>query len=209
MTASEFVTRYRNPSKKEVLSELYELISFKELSNEINNQVDINLDFRTEVVEQLLSDFSLADIDLIRKLFKEEQACENTIHRHNNLYQLCFYLFTLGQLEDTFILYDAKFNTANMDVGCMLDREAITVGHEIKEVIEYVQTEFIKDSTLKRRYPTILEELQSLRDYPNYNSITDYGHFIKGYFYGHENIITEKNSAKVNDSETKPWWKFW
>ncbi|MGZ3757722.1 MAG: hypothetical protein ACXVAY_04045 [Mucilaginibacter sp.] len=209
MTASEFIDRYRNFANKGNLSELDELISFKELQSEPNNLTDINLDFRTAVVEQLFDDFSLADIGLIRKLFHEEQACESAIGRHDNLYQLCFYLFTLGQLKDTFILYDAKFNATNMDVGMMLDRESITVGHEVEEVIEYVQNEFLKTPTLRQRYPKILDELLFIKDRPDYDNIASYGKFIKGYFYGHENVISENSHCELNLKDSKPWWKFW
>jgi len=71
-------------------------------------------------------------------------------------------------------------------VGCSLDREMITVGHEIEEVIKYVKNEFKKDSRLELKYYGILDELQGLKDIPDYDSIQAYTKFIKGYFYGHD-----------------------
>jgi hypothetical protein len=183
MTAAEIISVSRQLNGKDLPADLVTCFAFKA----DNSRDDFNLDIRTQIVEALLADFSIADINLIRKLFDEELKSEMATQRHDNLYQLCFYLFHLGQLADTFILYDAKFNAKSMDVGCMLDREMITVGHNIDEVVEYVKTRF-RDPTLKEKYSGILEELNSLKEFPDYESIDAYHLFIRGYFYGHENV---------------------
>jgi hypothetical protein len=205
MTAKEFITDYRNSTEKESLNDL---ISFKPTLKE-NITTDANFDFRKEVVKSLLNDFALADIILIRKLFTEEVICEKTTSRHDNLYQLAFYLFNLGQIVDTFILYDAKFNAKSIDAGTMLDRTSITVGHEIEDVISYVQKEFEKSAALKQKYPQILYELKSLQENPDYDNIADYTNFINGYFYGHKKTVSERENENPTEINFKPWWKFW
>ena len=55
-------------------------------------------------MDALLPDFSLADYGLIQVLFAKEMKCETAIRHHDSLYQLCFCLFELKQLPDTFLL---------------------------------------------------------------------------------------------------------
>ena len=184
MTVAEIISVSRQLNGKDLPVDLVTSFAFKA----DNSRGDFNLDIRTQIVEALLADFSIADINLIRTLFDEELKSEMAIQRHDNLYQLCFYLFHLGQLADTFILYDAKFNAKNMDVGFMLDREMITVGHNIDEVIEYVEMRFRDSPTLKENYSGILEELNGLKEFPDYENIDVYHLFIRGYFYGHHNV---------------------
>ena len=184
MTAPKIISLSRLLNGKDLPADLVTNFAFKS----DNSRGDFNLDIRTQIVEALLADFSIADIKLIRTLFDEELKSEIATQRHDNLYQLCFYLFHLGQLADTFILYDAKFNTNNMDVGCMLDREMITVGHDVDEVIEYVEATFQANPTFKEKYAGIIKELNGLKEFPDYDSIDAYHLFIRGYFYGHDNV---------------------
>jgi len=185
MTPSELIAFYRQASPAEVLPKVVEYFSFQPGPPEQGYLTDIHLAFRAELVEALLSDFSLTDLALIRALFSEEMACEAAIQRHDNLYQLCFYLYELGQLEDAFRIYEAKFLARNMDVGMLLDREMMTVRHEVEEVIRYVETVFLYQPELQARYPTILQELDELLTEPDYDSREAYRTFIRGYFYGH------------------------
>jgi hypothetical protein len=184
MTATEIISQLRQLNESNIPADLVTHFAFKP----DNSRGDFNLDIRTQIVESLLADFSIADIKLIRTLFDEELKCEIATQRHDNLYQLCFYLFHLGQLADTFILYDAKFNAKNMDVGCMIDREMITVRHDIDEVIEYVETTFRNNPAMEEKYSGIIEELKGLKEFPDYDSINAYHLFIRGYFYGHDNV---------------------
>ncbi len=184
MTAKEIILVTRQLADKDLSNDLINKFCFKP----DKSGVDINIDIRTNIVEELLNDFSLQDIILIRKLFDEELKCEIATQRHDNLYQLSFYLFHLGQLQDAFILYDAKYNAKNMDVGCSLDRELITLGHNFDIVIEYVEKAFKDNPTLEEKYSGIIQVLEDLRDHPDYESIDDYRLFIRGYFYGHEKI---------------------
>lgn len=216
MDASDFIAAYRQSTPSPALAELVALIAFAPGKPEFGYPTDSNLAFRAAVVDALLPDFSLVDYELIQVLFAEEMKCEATIQRHDSLYQLCFYLFELGQLPDTFRLYEAKFNATNMDVGCLLDREMITVGHEVPEVVAYVQQAFIDEPHLRVRYPTLLEELHGLVEYPDYDSRAQYRAGIRDYFYGYEadqatSPPTPPPAVSLSGYEpkAKPWWKFW
>jgi hypothetical protein len=188
MTASELISTYRQLSDGKPSLELFDSFSFKPIDNNGGDSLDVNLAFRTEIVEALLHDFSKDDIHLIRQLFTEEMKCELATQRHDNLYQLCYYLYDIGDLQDAFIIYDAKFNAKNMDVGCMLDREMMTVGHDVDDVIKYVQHEFKNNPTLENQYSNILTELNGLKEFPDYENTEAYSKFIKGYFFGHDPI---------------------
>lgn len=143
---------------------------------------DFNMEYRTEVVNQLLKDFSIQDINLIRLLIQEELECSRSIREHGNIYQLCYYLFELGDLSDTFLIYQIKYMEGNMDAGAMVDREMLTVGHPIEKVIHYVNDRFQADSTLKEKYSGILDQLEGLKNFPDYESLEDYRVYINGYF---------------------------
>jgi uncharacterized protein YihD (DUF1040 family) len=94
-----------------------------------------------------------------------------------------------------------------MDSSTMQDRYSITVGHEVNEVIEYVQSRFKTSPDLKVAYPELLNELQGIINEPDYDSISDYTLFIRGYFYGHENIAAK--TGDISNIPKKSWWKFW
>ncbi|WP_153799505.1 hypothetical protein [Foetidibacter luteolus] len=186
MTASELISAYRELPNQGSLLHLTSSFEFKPVSTTDGHLMDANLEFRAEIVESLLHDFSQAEIHLIRQLFAEEMKCELATHRHDNLYQLCYYLYDIGDLQDTFIIYDAKFNANNMDAGLGLDREMICVGHEVDDVIKYIQEEFKANPKLANQYPKILTELNGLKEFPDYESTEAYSKFIKGYFFGHD-----------------------
>lgn len=217
MNAHDFVAANRQPAPEATLAQLTALIAFEPGRLEFGYPTDNNLEFRAAVVDALLPDFSLIDYGLIQVLFDEEMKCETAIQRHDSLYQLCFYLFELKQLPDTFRLYKAKFKATNMDVGCLLDREMITVGHEIPEVVAYVQQVFADEPHLRLRYPTLLDELHGLVEYPDYNNIAQYRVGIQDYFYGHEvdqapspaTPLAPAVGLSGYEPRTKLWWKFW
>ena len=210
MTVKELISASRELGGRDLPDSTIDAFSYNPIF-EGGKLSDANLNFRTELIKELLHDFSKADIVLIRHLFAEEMKCEIATRQHDNLYQLCYYLYYIGDLQDTFILYDAKFNTTNMDVGTMLDREMITVGHEIDEVIEYVQNEFDKNPELKRRYSGILDALDELKEFPDYPDQEAYKKFIKGYFWGHDNVADTHavTPSEMKNGKSKPWWKFW
>lgn len=219
MTPTELINSCRQDPTAEVLAQLVEAFSFQPGLLEDGYPTDAHLEFRVEIVEALLPDFSLTDLALIRSLFKEEMACETAIQRHDSLQQLCFYLHELRQLEDTFRLYEAKFLTGNMDVACILDREMLTVNHEVPEVVRYVEAVFQQQPQLRTHYPTILEELDVLLTDPTYDSLDVYRTYIRGYFYRHKDGVTTAGTASTGTTSTtelsgydqrlKPWWKFW
>lgn len=201
MTPLEFIQHSRKSSERKVSAELLKYISYVPIEIKSKIIVDNNLDFRNDVVENLLPDFSITDIHLIRTLLEEEIKCEVATQRHDNLYQICYYLYDLGQTEDVFRIYDAKFNAKNMDVGLMLDREMLYLGQPIENVIEYVNSEMQNNSDLRLQYPNLLPELLNLKKRPDYGSVEEYSKFIKGYFFGHED--------EISTHPAKPWWKFW
>ena len=198
MTAKELIEKYRKAENEIVQIELSSMFAFSE--NFERGIADDNLIFRSKIVEELLNDFSSKDIKLIRRIFEEELKCELSTERHDNLYQLCFYLFEIGELEDVFLIYDAKFNSKNMDVRTMLDVEMMYMNKPIEDVINFVKSELNKKPELNEKYKTILIELDYLKTELNYNLDT-YRKFIKGYFFGHEKQIEIKFK--------KSWWKFW
>jgi hypothetical protein len=217
MTPSEFILKYRTTVDEKQLSEYRQMFAFNKMQLPEGYYGDSNFGFRTEIVNELLHDFSLSDIDLIRALFAEEMNCELSTQLHDNLYQLCFYLYDLGQLEDTFILYDAKYNAKNSDVGMSLDREAITVGHDPDDVIAYVEAEFTKRPELKEKFSGIVKELESIKTKPDYDDLAEYGEFLKGYFGVGEVESETKTDQNISKSAgngptaipKKPWWMFW
>jgi hypothetical protein len=216
MLALDFIAAYRQATMP--LAQLTSLVAFEPGKPAFGEPTDSNLEFRAAVVDALLPDFSLADYELIQVLFTEEMKCEAAIRRHDSLYQLCFYLFELKQLPDTFSLYEAKFKSTNMDVGILLDREMITVGHEVPEVVAYVQQVFTDEPHLLVHYPTLLEELHGLVKYPDYDSLAQYRAGIRDYFYGHKEDqaisppatpLALTVSLSGYEPRPKPWWKFW
>lgn len=217
MNVHEFIAAQRQPAPEASLAQLAALVAFEPGKPEFGYLTDSNLEFRATVVDALLPDFSLADYELIQVLFAEETKCETAIQRHDSLYELCFYLYELGNLPDTFRLYEAKFKATNMDVGCLLDREMIMVGHEVPEVVAYVEQVFIAEPHLRVRYPTLLEDLHGLVEYPDYESCAQYRASIRGYFYGHaEDLATSPPmplppavSLSGYQPRPKPWWRFW
>jgi len=138
------------------------------------------MQIRTEIVDALLSDFTNADITLIRMLFDEELKCELETYRHDNLHQLSYYLYQLGNLKDVYRIYTAKYDAINMDVGLYMDREMLYMNHKIEEVIQFVKND--KSNT----NPEVLKTLIGLKKYPDYESEESYNTFINGFFYGHE-----------------------
>lgn len=190
MNPSDVLAAFRDSSDAKILTELQPYFTFKPVRIDDATTEDENLEFRTALTELLLSDYSVKDSPLIRALFKAELECERAIWRHDNLYQLSFYLYSLGQLEDTFLLYEAKYGLRHMDASTMQDRYSITVGHEPDEVIKYVEGCFQTNPELYKDYAELIEELQDIIDDPDYDSIADYSTFIRGYFFGHENAST-------------------
>lgn len=190
MNPFDIIRACRASANAERLTELQPYFIFKPLLTNDGSTEDQNLNFRTELTELLLSDYSLKDIELIRSLFRAELDCERAISRHDNLYQLSFYLYSLKQLEDTFLLYEAKYGLQHMDASTMQDRYSITVGHEPDEVIRYVENRFRDNPALRNHYSGLPDELQGIIHYPDYDSIADYSRFIHGYFFGHEDDAT-------------------
>jgi len=104
----------------------------------------------------------------------------------------------------------------NIDVGFLLDREMILVGHEVPKVVAYVQRVFADEPHLRALFPTLLEELHELVEHPNYESCAQYRACIRDYFYGHDEdqaISPAPLAPTVSSSgyqpRPRPWWRFW
>jgi len=201
MEAKEIINQIRHGKEPS------EFLTYFQFSS--NNSTDSNLEKRTEIVEELLNNFSNQDIKLIRQLFQEEINCELAIQRHDNLYQICFYLYSLGNMEDVFKIYKAKYDSRNFDTATMLDREMLYVNHKIEEVVNFVKN---SKSELKEN---LLKQLIDLQENPDYESEAAYNTFINGYFFGHQEkemeVPIEKQTPEkvITNSPTKKWWEFW
>lgn len=210
MTADQLILSFRD-SENRTPESLTDLFAFKPAIIEHENR-DQNRKFRTEVVRRLLYDFTFRDIYLIRRLFAEELNCDAATGRHDNLYQLCFYLYDLAQPEDIFTLYKAKYLASNFDVHNSLDREMITVRHTYDQATAYAEKVFERQPDLQKQFPVILKELAELKKEPDYESQEAYRRFIYGYFYGHERVarINFNLSVDINRNHfKKSWWRFW
>lgn len=186
LTPKDLISQTRLLEGSEIPKHLVETFAFKPTEPLEETSIDLNINFRIQVVEELLHDFSKKDLPLIRQLYKEELACECLIWRHDNIYQLSYYLFELGQLEDCFLMYEAKYQIKHMDIATMMDRKMLTVGQDIEKVIAYVAQKFNDGPELEEKYEGLMTELSDLKENPDYNS-EEYKKFIKGYFGGHEN----------------------
>lgn len=203
MTPKELIVQTRQLESSEIPKNLVDTFAFTPTEPFGETSIDLNLDFRIGVVEELLNDFSIKDIELIRQLYKEELACERLIWRHDNIYQLSYYLFELRQREDCFLIYEAKYQIMHMDIETVMDREMLTVGHDVDNVISFVLQQFRDNPQLASKFDGLLAELIDLKENPDCDS-EEYKKFIKGYFRGAEN---QEASTKIEIK--KPWWKFW
>lgn len=218
MTPKELISQTRLLDSTELPKHLVDTFAFNPTEPQGETSTDLNVDFRIEVVEELLHDFSIKDLTLIRELYKQELACERLIWRHDNIYQLSYYLFELGQIEDCFLIYEAKYQIKHMDIATMMDREMLTVGHNVDKVILFVEQKFKDNPELEEKYNGLIEQLIDLKENPDCDS-EEYKKFIKGYYFGHDNQETTNTSEQsvqtfINQSSKtskskKPWWKFW
>jgi hypothetical protein len=218
MTSKELISQTRLLDSTELPKHLVETFAFKPTEPLGENSIDLNLDFRIEVVEELLHDFSKKDLQLIRQLYKQELVCERLIWRHDNIYQLAYYLFELGQIEDCFLIYEAKYLINHMDISTIIDREMLTVGHNIDKVILFVEQKIKDDPELAENYEGIVKQLIDLKEDSDCD-IEEYKKFIKGYYFGHDKqeiTITNNQSVQIFNNQIittnkskKSWWKFW
>lgn len=218
MTPKELITQTRLLETSEIPKYLVDTFAFNPTEPLGETSIDLNVDFRIAVVEKLLNDFSQKDLALIRQLYKQELACERLIWRHDNIYQLSYYLFELGQIEDCFLIYEAKYQIRHMDIATMMDREMLTIGQDIDKVISFVSQKFKDNCALEQKYEGLLPELIHLKNNPD-SDPEDYKKFIKGYYFGHKNQEISKVNEQDIESFTnqipttfenrKPWWKFW
>jgi len=214
MSPKELIAQTRLLTSTELPAHLVDTFAFKIAEFLGEASIDLNADFRSEVVKELLNDFSKIDLPLIRELYKQELACERLIWRHDNIHQLSYYLFELGQMEDCFLIYEAKYQIKQMDSATIIDREMLTVGHNIDDVISFVSQKLKDNPELEDKYNGLVEQLNNLKENPDCDN-EEYKKFIKGYYFGHDKS-TQSNQDTLNEVVSKqeqkdknPWWKFW
>jgi len=74
--------------------------------------------------------------DEIRKLLKEEIENEQNVEDHECLRVLCFLLFSIGNVEDCELIWEAKM--LNMDTGCMIDT-VLLCGAGYEKTLAYIE----------------------------------------------------------------------
>jgi hypothetical protein len=165
MNPSELITTCRQLNSSELADDLIAHFAFKfeKGEEEDSDDQDLNLAYRTQVVELLESDFSQLDYALIKSILEEEIKCEEAIWQHDNLYRLCYFIYALGNLEDVFTLYKAKYWASHMDVGIGLWGEMLLVNHDVDEVIEFVNSRLQEQPSLNEEYPDLLWRLNDLK----------------------------------------------
>ncbi len=184
MTAQKLVSENRQSASGIPTPSLLDLFKFKpNAGNHVIKTNDSNLRFRTELTGQLLKDFSIRDIHLIRSIFREELICEQKTGQQENLYQLCFYLFSLQQIEDIFLLFEAKFNTSSLETRAAIDWELLTLGHPVDDVVDFVSERLKHDPILLQKYPTIQEEILFLSEHLGKVDFELYQKRLKQYFF--------------------------
>jgi hypothetical protein len=204
MQAFELIRLYRQ-TPGVVPTDIADAICYK--PNSVSGkQVDCNAQLRQAVTGELLSDFSILDILLIRELFKAELLCAKETGEHESLYQLAFYLYMLGQLEDVFLLYEAKYLTGNMDVSLMMDRYMLTVGQPPLKVLAYIKQHFTGNE-LRDKYGGLVEALEQIIENPEYDSVDHYTAFLQNYFTRPN--LDGDHSTTEPPAPVKHRWKFW
>lgn len=86
---------------------------------------DLNADFREKVTDFIFDSKELKSRALITYLLKAEiNYCGAETMMRETLRQLTFMLYSIGEIEDIPLLFEAKMNTC-FDAGCGLDIELI------------------------------------------------------------------------------------
>lgn len=100
---------------------------------------DLNAAFREKVVTIVFDTEKLKTRDLIKYLLRAEinYAREESLMRET-LRQLTFMLYTIGELEDIPLLFEAKMDTS-FDAKCGLDIELV-FGEDKETVKDYFKT---------------------------------------------------------------------
>jgi hypothetical protein len=215
MTAAEFVAAYRraSPAGRAALDQQLAVAPEPKTLAGAGSSGDAHQDFRTELTQALDPDCGLADRPLIRALFEAEWEAGEAFRGGENLAELSYHLVLLGQLEDCFLLYRAKYTTGNMDTGIGLDRQIIAVGHEVAAVIDYVTAELARQPALAREYPGLLPKLQELQASSDFERPAEYRAYLRAYLAdGAEEAAPRPNpnsGYQPRPRPARPWWKFW
>jgi len=181
MTPAEFIAAVRH-ADTDVIPGVFESLYAFSYTNKEKAEYDANAEYRKAIVRELLHDFSLKDIHLIRSLFHHELDCADWIYSNDNLHQLCYYLYELAQLEDVFNIYNARSNAITLEAGGTFDREMLSLRHSVDTVRSYVAHRFTTDPPLESQYPQLMQDLRGLIEYPTYSDLNDYTKYVRTYY---------------------------
>ncbi len=194
MTAREILQQLRESYPVNFGNELVASFAFTPQQNK-GITGHLGNDTKTQIIQLLLLDFSIADITFIRKLLHEEVNTPTGTGDFDNLRLLCSYLFSLHQLEDVFLLSDAKFNSKFTTTGQYLDWQLMTMGHTLTEVIDYVQSQLAQDVALELRHKTLLKRLNEYAGQYSDDDIARYRSFdLVNYYESYRDKLTNRDS---------------
>lgn len=103
-----------------------------------------------------------AFVELETEFRREEDGCGDA------LLAACHLLYRLGEPEDVFLLFAAKY--ANMDCGCMLDHDLLTMGRGRDEMLDLVTKRLEVDPSLRAYRRRIDHAVADAFAHPNYDS---------------------------------------
>jgi hypothetical protein len=102
---------------------------------------------REELSRLLLAGWDAGDRPLLRALVaaeteraREDGGCGEA------LLAFCYLLYRIGEPEDVFLVYDAKY--ADMDCGVMIDGRFLTLGRPAQEMLAFVDARLAADAGL-------------------------------------------------------------
>jgi hypothetical protein len=122
-----------------------------------------------------------SDLALVRALtIRETQERRRFGGCGDGLYLLCFMLYSIGQPEDLFLLYEAKH--ANFDCECMLDHDFLQMGRSRQEQLAFLNKILTETPSLHARYASLDEELCNAFDIPNYESPERFSNAVCAYY---------------------------
>ncbi len=157
--AIKLIVQVRFNAQKNIPDDVISLFAFRPSEPVDDATFDINSDFRTEIIEQLLSDFSAEDNTLIKALFHEEMKSLAAIRYNHHLHQLCYYFFMIASLENVFLIYDAFVTSGTLEWGNKVPWQMLSVNHTMEEVCQYVAMEFLAEPIRREQYPDMLDVL--------------------------------------------------
>ena len=135
MSSEEIIEKYRKGliqlDKNENMARM-----INQYSSIYEEQNSINAEFRHLIVSRLFKNYTIIDKPLIRYLLEQEALwCEHGFT--DELVQLCYMLYKIGNIDDIQLLWEIKNN--NFDTYCGLDIQLVAVP-DVDDALEYLRT---------------------------------------------------------------------